>query len=528
MVIAAVTVLALGELGIRALYFYAVWSTEQAPLIYERVFWAVPPWVARTSIMYSDPELGLWMKPDARRTYVNLFGPIGSLTDIGSLFDSLFPELPEWARTRPVWHLRTNSLGLRGEEIPPQKSPDTFRIVVMGDSWTVGINVEEEFTYAAQLHEILSQTVGSGRVEVLNFGVIGAGAETGVRLLRRVVALDPDLVVVAYAQNDEAEARDGRPKGQRPIGELPHPSFGWTALLQESELYKLYQWWRTPGEDRIAETLRRQLTRPVLPPSNSPGRPCPNDQAMSSRYAAALGRIVRDLKVAGIPLVLLYNNVPNFLSHCTGKVMQSIARAEGLPMVDSSAVLEAEEQRSASSLEQERGLVPIDDASRPRKRKGIDAVFRVDMTGEGPTGQVYVTGNAPALGGFVPNAVALFDDGSHGDQVAGDGVWSRAMHFDAPQILTYLFSNGAEAGEWTGIENYRLRSYALRDTDVGQVVELPVEKFGVHALRSDSSHPDALGYRAIAEPLASVIRETPAFAAFARAHPAASPRLEAN
>jgi hypothetical protein len=235
-VFASVTVLGLGELAVRAVYFYAFWSTAQAPLIYERVSWAVPPWVARTSVLYDDPELGLWMKPNVERTYVNLFGPIGSLADVGSLFNSLFPELPEWARRRPVWHLKTNSAGLRGEELPTQKLPDTFRIVVMGDSWTVGINVEQDLTYAAQLSDVLSKSVGNARIEVLNFGVIGGASETGVRLLPRVLALSPDLVVVAYAQNDETEARDGRPKPLRPIGGLPRPPFRWAMLLQESEL----------------------------------------------------------------------------------------------------------------------------------------------------------------------------------------------------------------------------------------------------------------------------------------------------
>src|SRR5690349_7582369 len=75
-VLGVTTLLALAELSVRAVYWYAFSSTEQAPLIYERVYWAVPPWVAETSVMHDDAELGLWMKPGVSRTYVNLFGPI--------------------------------------------------------------------------------------------------------------------------------------------------------------------------------------------------------------------------------------------------------------------------------------------------------------------------------------------------------------------------------------------------------------------------------------------------------------------
>src|SRR5439155_14250066 len=84
-VVVLAAALAVAELGLRGLYAYAFWSTERSPLIYERVYWAVPPWVANTSVMYEDPELGLWMKPNMTRTYVNLFGPIGDLADVGTL-----------------------------------------------------------------------------------------------------------------------------------------------------------------------------------------------------------------------------------------------------------------------------------------------------------------------------------------------------------------------------------------------------------------------------------------------------------
>jgi hypothetical protein len=173
--------------------------------------------------MYEDPDLGLWMKPRAKRTYVNLFGPIGDLSEVGDLFHSLFPELPAWARERPVWHLSTNSLGLRGDEPSDEGRGGAFRIVVLGDSWTVGINVENEESYPAQLARLLQEAAGPRRVDVLNFGVIGGRAETGRRLLPRVLALQPDLVIVAYAQNDETEARHASAPCRH---DVPAPSQG--------------------------------------------------------------------------------------------------------------------------------------------------------------------------------------------------------------------------------------------------------------------------------------------------------------
>ena len=389
------------------------------------------------------PELGLWMKPHASRTYINLFGPIGALSDVGALFNSLFPTLPDWANDRPVWHLTTNSAGLRGAEISSDKPSEAFRIVVLGDSWTVGINVENELSYPSLLATILASEAAPRRVEVLNFGVVGGRAETGVRLLPRILALQPDLVVVAYAQNDESEVRDTRPRPRRPIGRKPPQPFRWRSLLRQSELYKLYLWWSTPGEDRIEATLRHELRRPSAAPVNSSERPCPNAAFATTPYHAALDEIVRTFADAGIGTVLVYNNVPDFSSHCTRGAMINVARAHGVPFVDSAAILEALQQSTETELEERMSLV-ADDAAAPSG--AIDAVFRVDMSTD-PFGRPpYVMGNAVALGRFVPNSLPLFDDATHGDQTAGDGVWSRRFRFAEPQILTYAFTNGTVAG----------------------------------------------------------------------------------
>jgi lysophospholipase L1-like esterase len=514
-----IALLAAAELGLRGLYAYGRHRSETTPLLYERVYWAVPPWAQYDSLMYDDPELGLWMRPHAARTYVNLFGPIGDVADVGGMFESLFPTLPEWARQRPVWHLRTNGLGLRGDEIQADKPAGTFRVVVLGDSWTVGINVEREDSYVAQLADLLAQMAAPRRTEVLNFGVIGGRAETGRRLLGRVLALHPDLVVVAYAQNDEESVRDARAQPARSPATAtdsaparPAP-FRWQALLSRFELYDLVQWWQTPHEDRIEATLRHELTRQRLMPKNAPGRSCPNPRVAATPYFAAVDEIVRTLGDAGIATILLYNNVPDFLSHCTLGALTQIAAQRGVALVDSSATLEALEQREDAELETRHGLEPSDVPTRT-KHSTVDAVFRVDMSSEPSGRRAYVMGNDPVLGGFVPNTMPLYDDGTHGDQRAGDGVWSRTFSFDGSRLLTYAFSDGSERGAWQGLENYRLRAIALRPADLGRVVYLPIAQFGRQPLRSDSSHPDAEGHRAIAQTLADAVRTSKPFVAF--------------
>jgi len=496
--------LGLAELSVRAVYAYAAWRTEKAPLVYERVYWAVPPWVERTSILYDDPELGLWTLPRSTRTYVNLFGPIGDVADVGALFGDLFPELPAWAERRPVWVLETNSMGLRAPELPSTKASDAYRIVVLGDSWTVGVNVPAEETFAALLPATLGESLGARRPEVLNFGVIGGKAETGRRLLPRVLALDPDLVVVAYAQNDEAETRDPRPRAPRPATPAPRP-FRWRDVLQRSELYRLYRWWRTPGADRIEAALRHELTRPSAVPTNDPGRACPNPNVASTAYARTVDEIVSTLAAAGVRTMLLYDSVPDFASHCTWHALVPLAAKHAVPLVDAATILETLGAELDAEDERRLGLVP-ERARRTMDRAAAGVVLRVDMSGEPSGRQPFVVGNHPALGGFVPNVVPLFDDGTSGDQRAGDGVWSRLVVVQSPQVLTYAFSNGTTPNTWTGLENYRLRAFAVRAGDFGRTAYPPIARFGEHRLRSDPSHPDAAGHRAIADALAAAIR----------------------
>lgn len=507
------TLVAGAELALRAAYAWAFRSTESAPLLYERVYWAVPPWVQNTSILYDDPELGLWMRPGASRTYVNLYGPIGDLADVGRLFQSLFPDVPDWVRARPVWHLRTNSRGLRGPELPAAAAHDGYRVAVLGDSWTVGVNVEEGETYAARLAVALEAAAAPRHVELLNFGVIGARAETGARLLPRVLALDPDLVILAYAQNDEGDVRDGRPP--RPSGAATARPASVRSMLDGMELYRLWQWWRTSGENRVEAMLRRELTKELAVPENHPGRGCPNADVASTSYFATMDASLTKLEEARVPVVLLYASVPEFVSHCTLRALSALARAHGVPLVDASGILEDVGERTLAANDRALGL-EVAPGRRCIVRDAACVLLRVEMSGEPSGHPAFVMGNQRQLGSFTPNQVELYDDGSHGDQRAGDGVFSRLFPLGAPGVVTYAFTDGETPGSWTGLENYRLRAFEVRAGDMGRLVAPPVAAFGRRVLRSDPSHPDAAGHQAIADALTPVVASVPSFASYAQ------------
>ncbi|HET6930103.1 MAG TPA: hypothetical protein VFI45_07260 [Candidatus Acidoferrum sp.] len=102
-------------------------------------------------------------------------------------------ETPQW--------VRINSHGFRDLERSYEKPPGTYRIAVLGNSWTEALQVPLEKTYPAVLQEKLNESsCFSGRkVEVLNFGVAGySTAQEFLLLQQKVWDYHPDLVLLAF------------------------------------------------------------------------------------------------------------------------------------------------------------------------------------------------------------------------------------------------------------------------------------------------------------------------------------------
>jgi lysophospholipase L1-like esterase len=97
------------------------------------------------------------------------------------------PKLPH--------RIRINSLGLRGPETTLE--PRGPRVLCIGDSFTFGDFVDDEQTLPARLAALL----GAG-VEVLNGGVGGTTVVDQRVFLEHMLALDPDVVLLTFSEND--------------------------------------------------------------------------------------------------------------------------------------------------------------------------------------------------------------------------------------------------------------------------------------------------------------------------------------
>src|ERR1700733_1375899 len=107
----------------------------------------IPPWLDRLLILIPDDTL-IWRSlPNVRRTYVDIFSPAHSEQDRTALLRRFVPSLPTEFRDNPTWTIALNSEGYRSEDFPATKPQSTVRIACIGDSWTFGMNVDQDRTY---------------------------------------------------------------------------------------------------------------------------------------------------------------------------------------------------------------------------------------------------------------------------------------------------------------------------------------------------------------------------------------------
>ena len=103
------------------------------------------------------------------------------------------------------YSVRANSWGMRGEDVPFEKTKLKRRIVALGDSVTDGFFVENDGTYPYFLGRILN---ASGYpCEVLSVAKGGGSIDKEYALLKSIMPLKPDIVILTFVNNDIAEIR---------------------------------------------------------------------------------------------------------------------------------------------------------------------------------------------------------------------------------------------------------------------------------------------------------------------------------
>jgi len=120
-----------------------------------------------------------------------------------------------------LWNCTVNAKGVRSRTaIPYEKGKDEFRVLVLGDSWTFGVAVNDDETFCAVAERLLRRRYPGRPITFINAGVPGYCSAQGLLYLQReLIRYSPDLVVVKNFLNG------GELVSFRKIYPLPSPAW---------------------------------------------------------------------------------------------------------------------------------------------------------------------------------------------------------------------------------------------------------------------------------------------------------------
>lgn len=142
----------------------------------------------------------------ARMSRLHEIGSSGLIqpSEFPEIVYELKPNLDTYFKLVPF---RTNSHGLRDEEYSVAKPEGTYRIALIGDSFSVPEGVEIENAYHTILERRLNQL---GSFEVINFSAGGYSLRQYLAIIKeKVLTFDPDLLMIGFCpQNDHKVPRE--------------------------------------------------------------------------------------------------------------------------------------------------------------------------------------------------------------------------------------------------------------------------------------------------------------------------------
>jgi len=143
-------------------------------------------------------------------------------------------------------HPQISSQGLRDDEVTVPKPKGTFRILVLGDSVTYGVDVLKSQAFPDRLEGFLRDQF-SESVEVINAGVSGYTAYNELQYyLTQGRKFEPDLVIVASCMNDVVNPRlhwdfTGEMINNIPEGAIPNHDYDLNHVLPKMQRRKKTQ-----------------------------------------------------------------------------------------------------------------------------------------------------------------------------------------------------------------------------------------------------------------------------------------------
>lgn len=124
------------------------------------------------------------------------------------------PERPE------VYYLPKDAETARGNVFDLEKPAGTYRLCVVGDSFTFGPKLQFFDTFPARLEEMLNLSSSTTKAQVINYGTPGFSTHHELELVRNAFGAHCDSIILEITLNDPQEA----PLGRNPLVAEPPTS----------------------------------------------------------------------------------------------------------------------------------------------------------------------------------------------------------------------------------------------------------------------------------------------------------------
>ena len=126
------------------------------------------------------------------------------------VFLSYSPGPTVWNDRPKQYYLPESSVNLQDAGYAAIKPKDTFRIAVVGDSFSFGPYLQYDDTFVKRLERWLNLNSQRVRVEVINYGIPSYSTTHEVALVERAIADRADLILLQVTLNDP-EVKPYRP-----------------------------------------------------------------------------------------------------------------------------------------------------------------------------------------------------------------------------------------------------------------------------------------------------------------------------
>lgn len=226
-------------------------------------------------LFIQDPDVGFRLKPNARTRFATVE------------FDT---------------HIAINNVGVRDSEDIAPKAADERRIVILGDSLVLSVQVPFEQTYGELLEARLNARGGRHRYRVINAGVQGYGPVQERLLFGKVGStLEPDVVLVSvFVGNDAEEAYSSRGalnRAARPALETLREDLANTMrrTVRRSMVLQVLRLRVTAATDRFTTAI----ARPEAPLQSYAESPAPRIQEGIEITRESIRRIAADAAALG-------------------------------------------------------------------------------------------------------------------------------------------------------------------------------------------------------------------------------------